>query len=59
MTTNHADHVYLQRQFWAKTANSYLNCGAPDAAYLAKLLNTAAEWEQKWQDYLRHVGAGV
>lgn len=59
MTTNHSDHVYLQRQFWAKTANSYLNCDTPDAIYLAKLLNTAAEWEQKWQDYLCHVGAGV
>lgn len=55
--TNHADNVYLQRQFWAKTANAYLDAGAPDVDYLAKLMSTAAEWEQKWQDYLRHVAA--
>jgi len=55
--TNHADNTYLQRQFWAKTANAYLNAGAPDAAYLEKLLTTAAEWEAKWQDYLSHLRA--
>jgi hypothetical protein len=52
---NHADSVYQQRQFWAKIANDYANVDNLDVDYLAKVINTAALWEQRWQDYLAHV----
>jgi hypothetical protein len=57
MTTSYADEVSLQRHFWLETVNRYLNSVSPDPEYLAKLMNTAAEWEAKWDEYLAHLRA--
>lgn len=52
---NYGDNVILQRNFWNKTANQYLNYSDLDVTYLQKLLSTAAQWEQKYNEYLAHL----
>jgi hypothetical protein len=52
---NYGDNVILQRNFWNKTANQYLNYPDHDVTYLQKLLVTAAHWEQKYNEYLAHL----
>ena len=53
--SSYGDEVARQQQFWLETVNGYLADGCPDPDYFIKLFNTAAEWQQKYDDYLNHL----
>jgi hypothetical protein len=54
---SYGDEVTIQRRFWLDTVNRYLAAGCPDPDYFEKLIQTAAEWQQKYDDYLTHLRA--
>lgn len=57
MATNYADNLLTDYRFYTKLANDYLNTANPDPSYLCKLMTTAADYQQKWDDYLAHLAA--
>jgi hypothetical protein len=55
MLTNHGDEVILQRNFWTRTANTYLAAGIPDVDYFQVLLERASHWQQEYDRYVAHL----
>ena len=53
--SSYGDEVARWQQYSLETVNNYLAAGCPDPDYFIKLFNTAAEWQQKYDDYLNHL----
>jgi hypothetical protein len=53
--SNYGDYVIMYRNWAVDTANRYLNNGCPDPDYFVKLLETAAYWQQRYDDYVAHL----
>jgi hypothetical protein len=53
--STYADNLLINHRFYTKLATDYLNTANPDPDYLLKLLGTAAEWQQKMDEYMAHL----